>query len=65
MTQLQAHWEKGYQDGWGEQGAAPTLEPRIPPMPSIPADVLDPEKWAYDTGKSRGGLDRVRKQAGL
>lgn len=65
MNQPQDQWSKGYLDGWAEQGAWSTLDPTIPPMPTTPPDVKDTEKWAYDTGKSQGVLDRLKKQAGL
>jgi hypothetical protein len=65
MTQLDEQWNMGYRDGWDEQGALPTSEPSVPPMPPIPPDVTDAEKWAYGAGRSRGMLDRVKKQAGL
>jgi hypothetical protein len=58
-------WCKGYRDGWAEQGALSTSEPTIPPIPSIPSDVSDKKKWAYEEGKSRGVLDRKKKQAGV
>lgn len=65
MQQLHEQWRKGFLDGWAEQGVLPTSEPSIPPMPTMPSDVTDAEKWAYDSGRSRGALDRVKKQAGL
>lgn len=64
MANLQEQWQKGYQDGWNEQGVLPTSQPSIPPMPTIPSDVTDPEEWAYDEGRSRGMRDRLKKQAG-
>ena len=65
MTDIQNQWHKGYKDGWAEQGALPTSEPTIPPVPNIPVDVLDTTQWAYTEGRSRGVLDRMRSQAGL
>jgi len=65
MTEIQNQWREGYEDGWAEQGAFPTSEPTIPPVPSIPAGVLNKNQWAYDEGKSRGRLDRMKSQAGL
>ena len=65
MTDIQNQWRKGYLDGWAKQGVLPTSEPTIPSLPSIPSGVSESEKWAYDTGKSRGVLDRLKSQAGL
>jgi hypothetical protein len=65
MTNIQDQWRKGYLEGWAKQGVHPTSEPTIPPLPSIPSDVSDDEKWAYDAGKHRGVLDRIKSQAGL
>ena len=65
MTDIQNQWRKGYLDGWAAQGVLPTSEPTIPPLPSTPSGASDSEKWAYDEGKSRGVLDRLKSQAGL
>jgi hypothetical protein len=65
MTDIQELWRKGFLDGWDAQGVHPTSEPTIPPLPSIPSGVSDTKQWAYDEGKSRGALDRLKKQAGL
>lgn len=65
MTGIQEQWRKGYLNGWAEQGVLPTSEPSIPPLPSIPSNVSDPDNWAYDEGKRRGALDRLKSQAGI
>ena len=65
MAEIQEQWRKGYLDGWAEQGVLPTSEPSIPPLPSTPSNVSDLDRWAYDTGKSRGVIDRLKSQAGL
>lgn len=65
MSQLQEQWEMGYRDGWSEQGVSPTSDPTIPPAPDVPPEVSDPDSWMYASGKSRGTLDRMKKQAGI
>lgn len=65
MTDIQDLWQKGYREGWTEQGVLPTSEPSVPPLPSIPSNVSDAEEWAYGEGKKRGVLDRLKSQAGL
>lgn len=65
MDDIQDQWRKGYLKGWEEQGVFSTSAPTIPPRPSTPADVTDAGTWAYNEGKSRGMIDRLKSQAGL
>ena len=65
MTDIQDAWQKGYLEGWAEQGAFPTSSATVAPLPSTTTENSDHKKWAYDEGKDLGQLDRVRKQAGL
>lgn len=65
MADIQEQWRKGYLEGWVEQGVLPTSEPSIPPLPSIPSGISDPNSWAYGEGKRRGMLDRLKHQAGI
>lgn len=65
MTKLQDKWKRGYLDGWAKQAVLPGPQPTIPPVPAIPSGIQDPEQWAYETGKSRGVIDRMESQAGI
>jgi len=65
MTNYQQQWADGYRDGWRAQSTMTPPEPTIPPVPAIPSGVLDPAQWAYDEGKKRGELDRMKVQAGM
>jgi hypothetical protein len=65
MTELENQWHRGYIDRWNEQGVASTTEPTIPAVPNVPDGIANPEEWIYEQGKTRGELDRMKKQAGI
>lgn len=65
MEEIKRQWNDGYIDGWNSQGISSKTYPPIPPLPSIPSNVSDKNNWAYEEGKKRGKISRMKSQAGI